>query len=82
MTDLIIINADILTVCTTLKKANAVAVKNGLIMEVGDLKNILRLEDKRTEVIDLKGKTLCPGFIDPHLHFREIGRASCRERVS
>jgi len=41
----------------------SVAIKNGVITEVG--KN---LKIKAETVIDAKGKTVMPGFVDPHTH--------------
>ena len=37
--------------------------------------------DKNSEVINANGLYVLPGMIDDQVHFREIGRASCRERV-
>ena len=37
------------------------------------------------DLVDLRGRCVVPGFADSHVHFpswAEIGRASCRERVS
>lgn len=48
--------------------ADAVAVKDGFIVYVGDNKNALRWQDGTTEVIDLEGKTMLPGFIESHIH--------------
>jgi imidazolonepropionase len=44
-------------------KGGCVAIKNGLIFDVG--KN---LSYKAETVIDAKGKTVMPGFVDPHTH--------------
>ena len=44
--------------------AKAVACKDGRIMAVGDEKEIEGLEGKDTEVINLKGAALLPGFVD------------------
>ncbi|MBQ1714769.1 MAG: hypothetical protein II035_00260, partial [Firmicutes bacterium] len=45
---------------------NAVAVKDGRILAVGDYGEMESLIDDDTEKIDLKGKFLVPGFIDIH----------------
>lgn len=44
------------------------AVKGDRILQVGDNKNILRLKADKTEVLNLDGKTVLPGFIDSHVH--------------
>jgi imidazolonepropionase len=48
----------------------AVYLKNGLIQAVGEneqLKNTVELSEK-TLVLDCTGKTVLPGFVDPHTH--------------
>jgi predicted amidohydrolase YtcJ len=47
----------------------AVAVKNGKIVFVGSKINAEKLKGDSTTMNDLMGKTLLPGFIDPHSHF-------------
>lgn len=48
--------------------AEAVAVKDGKILFVGSKKETLERKGNTTQEIDLKGKTLMPGFIDAHGH--------------
>lgn len=48
--------------------AEAVAVKDGLILYVGSERIARSLVDDRTEVIDLKGNTIYPGFMESHCH--------------
>ena len=47
---------------------SAVAVKDGEIVYVGDEEGIEKYISDETEVIDLDGQTLMPGFIDGHIH--------------
>ena len=49
--------------------AQALAVKDGRIVEVGGSDEILWLREDAYEVIDLEGRTVIPGFVDPHNHF-------------
>ena len=46
----------------------AIAVRDGRIMFVGSKAEATKLTDAGTTLVDLEGKTLLPGFIDPHLH--------------
>lgn len=48
--------------------AEAIAVKDGKIIFVGPKKDIPEIKGKNTIEVDLKGKTLLPGFIDAHGH--------------
>jgi len=54
-------------------KAEAVAVYEGKILEVGFWGHVKRFAGKETHVIDLKGAFVSPGFIDCHTHFLEGG---------
>lgn len=73
--DKIFINGKILTVDAKNSVAHAVAIKNGRIIEVGNVQDILKLGSKETIVVDLQGKVLIPGFIDGHSHFMGWGRS-------
>ncbi|GGD68856.1 amidohydrolase [Emticicia aquatilis] len=73
--DKIFINGKIITVDAKNTIAQAVAVQNGKILAVGNNKQIEKLKGKNTQVVDLGGKTVTPGFIDGHSHFMSFGRA-------
>lgn len=64
--DTIWFNAKILTMSDFSPKAEAVAVSNGRIVEIGKNENILKMREFQTKLIDLGGKTLLPGFIDSY----------------
>lgn len=49
--------------------AEAVVVKDGEISYVGSSSEAMTLAGEGHQMIDLKGKTLMPSFIDPHSHF-------------
>ncbi|MCG8633805.1 MAG: amidohydrolase [Desulfobacterales bacterium] len=53
--------------------AEAVAVENGRITGVGTTREILDMTNRMTHIIDLKGRTLLPGFIDTHTHILGFG---------
>ncbi|WP_188050723.1 amidohydrolase [Flavobacterium sp. GP15] len=62
-------NGDILTMEEDIPKyVEAVVIQNGKIVFVGS-KSDAESQFKDSKKIDLKGKTLLPGFIDPHSHF-------------
>jgi predicted amidohydrolase YtcJ len=48
--------------------AQAVAVRRGVIVAVGDAESVRRHQGTSTFVVDLKGKTVLPGFHDMHIH--------------
>ncbi len=51
----------------------AVAVESDRIVAVGSEAEIRSLVDDRTQVLDLGGRTLLPGFIDTHVHLVQTG---------
>ena len=55
--------------------AEAVAVKDGKILLVGDEGDVLAHRGRETDVVDLDGAALLPGFIDPHSHIASHGIA-------
>jgi predicted amidohydrolase YtcJ len=65
----LLVNATVLTMDDSLPVAQALAVKDGRIVEVGGTDEILWLREDDYEVIDLEGRTVVPGFVDPHNHF-------------
>ncbi|MDR1656579.1 MAG: amidohydrolase [Deltaproteobacteria bacterium] len=52
----------------------ALATCGDMIAAVGSSAAVLSRPGPKTEAIDLKGRTLIPGFIDGHGHFTETGR--------
>lgn len=66
--DMIMVNGKILTVDKDFSVAQAVAVKDGKIIAVGDTKDMEALKGNSTKVLDLKGSTVLPGLIDNHMH--------------
>ncbi|MBW8040767.1 MAG: amidohydrolase [Planctomycetes bacterium] len=66
--DLVLYNGKIITVDSDFSIRQAMVVKDGHILRVGDNKDILRFKADKTEVLNLDGKTVMPGFIDSHVH--------------
>jgi len=71
--DLVFTNGIVYTVDEANPTAEAVAVKNGLILAVGTTAEISEHIGDQTEVIDLQGKTMTPGLIESHAHLMGIG---------
>ena len=66
--DTIYSGGPILTMNDASPRAEAVAVKEGRIIAVGALADMLALQGDATEVFDLDGRALLPGFVDSHGH--------------
>jgi predicted amidohydrolase YtcJ len=70
--DLIVLNANVITIDAKLLAAEAFAVRSGRFTSVGSNADIKLLAGPQTRVLDLEGKTVVPGFIDAHAHPRPI----------
>lgn len=71
--DLVLMNGKIVTVDESNPEAQALAVRGGKILAVGDNEEIQAYITPSTNVIDLNGKLAIPGFIDSHGHFTSLG---------
>jgi hypothetical protein len=69
--DLIFHNATVWTVDDANPSARAVAVKDGKVLAVGGDEAILKHRGPATQVIDVGGRFVVPGFIDTHVHFAQ-----------
>jgi predicted amidohydrolase YtcJ len=58
----------ILTMNDPAMRAEAIAETGGRIVRVGSRAEVMALKGRKTQVIDLKGRTLLPGFVDAHGH--------------
>ena len=66
--DLIVVNARVYTMEPAVPRAEAFAVSSGRFVAVGTSSQVRSLAGKRTRVVDAKGMTIVPGFIDTHNH--------------
>src|SRR5207302_2533237 len=57
----------------SIKRAQAIAVRGDRIEAIGENAEILKLKGPQSEVIDLGGKFIMPGFNDAHVHLSEGG---------
>ena len=69
MPDLILFNGHLHTMDAQKPRAQALAVKAGRIMAVGDNDEISALADSKTERVNLNGRLGIPGMMDSHFHF-------------
>jgi predicted amidohydrolase YtcJ len=67
--DAIYYNGDIITMeGNSINYVEAVALRDGKIVFAGSKAEAEKNQGDSTEMIDLKGKTLMPGFVEPHVH--------------
>lgn len=66
--DLVLISANIITVEPSNPRAEALAVRDGKFVAVTSDLEIRAFVGPSTKVIDARGRTVVPGFIDAHMH--------------
>ena len=67
--DVIYTGGDVVTMNQRQPVAEAVAVRGGKVLAVGSRVAVMTHRGAGTKVVNLAGRTLVPGFIDPHSHF-------------
>ena len=73
--DLVLTNGKVVTVEDGMPEAQAIAVVGDRIAAIGSSADIKRHVGPKTQVIDLKGQLVIPGFIEGHGHFTGVGQA-------
>ncbi|WP_330255997.1 amidohydrolase family protein [Nocardia sp. NBC_00565] len=66
--DLILRNANVITVDEGLPRAAALAIRAGRLVAVGSESDASAFAGPQTKVVDLGGRTIIPGLIDNHTH--------------
>ncbi len=66
--EIIYFGGPIITIDDANPRAEAVAVKGGLILAVGKADEVMKLKGANTKLVDLGGRTMLPGFVDSHGH--------------
>jgi len=68
-----LLNGRIVTLDPARPRATALAIAGDRIVAVGGDREIRRLRDRRTRVVDLRGATVVPGLVDAHAHLDREG---------
>ncbi len=81
MSELALVNGQVITMEASIPLAEAVLVRDGKISLVGTSREVASERSARAELIDLKGRTLLPGFIDTHVHLISTGLSMMGPRL-
>lgn len=73
--DTILFNGTVSTMDNQKTNHEAIAIKNGDIVALGNSKEIVLLANEATTMINLQGRTALPGFIESHQHLFATGAA-------
>jgi predicted amidohydrolase YtcJ len=89
--DIIFRNGVIYPMTAARQPVDALAIGGGKIIAAGTASDIATLAQGSTKIVDLEGRALFPGFIDPHHHtvlasliahlFIEVGYGACKSRA-
>jgi predicted amidohydrolase YtcJ len=77
--DLVLVDARILTVDKAFSTATALAVKDGRFVAVGSTAEVRRHVGPGTRVIEGRGRTVVPGFIDTHVHALDVANGEATQ---
>jgi len=73
--DMIIYGGNIYTVNPDQPMVSAVAISDGKILFAGDSATAMEYQGPATEIMNLEGRTMTPGFIESHAHMMGLGYA-------
>lgn len=79
--DLILHNGKVLTVDQDFRIAQAVAIREGVLLSIGTDAEVMRLRGPQTQVADLQGRTVIPGFIATDGDGAPVGDALYKETL-
>lgn len=79
--DIVLYNGQVLTVDDDFSIAEAVAIRDGKFLALGSDQRIRALAGPNTRQIDLRGKSVVPGFIDTHNHYNGYAERGLIPRV-
>jgi predicted amidohydrolase YtcJ len=72
--DVVVLNANVVTLNYGQPRAEALAIRDGSIVAVGSNGEVRCFIGDGTKVIDARGKTVVPGFVDCHVHMTSFGQ--------
>lgn len=75
MADLILFNANVITMDSAYPTAQLIAIQDNRIIAVGKDEYLREFQKRNTQTIDCKGKTVLPGFIDAHCHLHALAES-------
>ena len=75
MADLVLFNANVMTMDSSCPTAQLIAIQDNRIIAVGGDDDLREFQKRNTQTIDCKGKTVLPGFIDAHCHLHAFAES-------
>ncbi|HTN97932.1 MAG TPA: amidohydrolase family protein, partial [Nordella sp.] len=66
--DVVFWGGSVLTMNAAAPRAEALAIRGDRILAVGGKADMQALSGPKTRIVDLEGRTVMPGFVEPHMH--------------
>lgn len=73
--DLVLLGGRIVTLDESSPAVEALACREGRVLAVGSRREVESHIGPNTQVVDIRGKTVFPGFIEGHAHFLDLGES-------
>ncbi len=73
--NIVLFNGKVITLNSNMDEAEAIAISADTIFFVGSTADVQEYISNTTRVIDLKGQTVIPGFIESHAHLVGLGKS-------
>ena len=77
----VFVGGTVLPVDAAFSEAEALAIKSGKVLAVGTREQVLRAAGSDAQIIDVGGRTILPGFVEPHMHLMPVAMGSRWENV-
>lgn len=77
--DLVVLNANVVTVDAASTRAAAVAIRGGVFVAVGSNDDVRKLVGPNTRTIDAQGHMVVPGLIESHVHSTGVARSEANQ---
>jgi len=75
MADLVLFNANVMTMDSSCPTAQLIAIQDNRIIAVGKDDDLREFQRRNTKTIECRGKTVLPGFIDAHCHLHALAES-------
>lgn len=77
----VFVGGTVLPVDAAFSEAEALAIRGGKVLAVGTRHEVLREAGEDAEIVDVGGRIILPGFVEPHMHLMPVAMASRWENV-
>lgn len=81
MSELLLFGGTVLTMDRNIPRADAVLIHGNRIAAVGSFPDLRQTASPTAKLVDIRGRTVMPGFNDGHAHLQDIGNIDRQEKL-